>query len=109
MAVEITQGESWPVEIDILLNGQALTGADVADVEVSIGEFLTKSCSEGGVEFNEELGCWQMTPTQKETMSLPEGYHKVQIRVKYKNDPAHLHTRPAGMIRVIRGFSREEI
>ena len=105
--ITIFQGESYPIVMAITLNGEPLTPEQVKAVEVSVGDFLTLNSTDGQVGFDEESRKWFFLPSQEQTMRLPPGYHRVQGRVKYKNDPAHLHTRVAGMIRVRDGYTKE--
>lgn len=82
----IKQGDSYGILLNLSQDGQVLVPDMVNDIEVCIGETLRYSAVDGGVKFDTNTNKWYIWPTQDETFSLEEGTHKVEIRVKYKNN-----------------------
>lgn len=83
MAVVIKQGDAYGIPLDIQLNGAALTGADVEQVEVYIGDNIRKLFPEQ-ITYNDALGSFIVPVTQEETFELPEGETvRVDVRVQF--------------------------
>jgi hypothetical protein len=75
------QGDSYGLSIEILNSGgEAVTSADVSDVEISIGS-LKKTYTSGDVFFVD--GMWVFPLTQEETFQMLPAKVKVQLRVKW--------------------------
>ena len=87
--MNIMQGDSYPIFVELTQGGYVLTPEMVADVEVSVGESFIKKYSSGEVMFDSNLRKWYFRPTQEETLALEEGEsYQVIARVKYTNSPA---------------------
>lgn len=109
MAVTIKQGDSFPIFLDLKQDGAALTPAMVDDLEISIGEEKRYAYTEGTVKYDASSIRWYIWPTQEDTFGMEEGSHKVECRIKYKNQNT---TNVNGFvlddkIKVLGAFSRE--
>ncbi len=79
----IMQGDAYNLPVDILNEENiAVTPADVADVEISIGS-LRKTYAAGDIIYNADTGKWIFPLTQEETFKMLPRRVKVQIRVKW--------------------------
>jgi hypothetical protein len=85
--IKMMQGDSYHVFIDMTQYEETLMPDIVDDLEVSVGEDLQYSVSEGRVGFDTATNRWFFRPTQEETFSLEPGQYSVIVRVKYANDP----------------------
>lgn len=85
MAVTIKQGDSCGIFLNLVQNNTVLMPSMVDDIEIYIGENLRLSAVEGGVKFDPDSKKWYIWPTQEQTFSLEAGTHRVEVRVKYKN------------------------
>lgn len=85
MLVTIKQGDSCGIFLNLKQNGTVLLPEMVDDIEVYIGEDLRLTAVEGEVKYDSNSKRWYIWPTQEQTFALEEGTHKVEIRVKYKN------------------------
>lgn len=81
--ITMMQGDSWPLEMRLLYNGQSLSPETVEVLELSV-DGLTKSWPDGGVLYNEDKGVFAFWPTQEESFRL-RGQVRAQARVKLKN------------------------
>lgn len=83
MATVIKQGDAYGIPLDIQLNGEALTAADVEQVEVFVGDGIRKLYP-GQITYSDTLGCFVVPVTQEETFTLPEGETvRVDVRVQF--------------------------
>lgn len=83
MAVVIKQGDAYGIPLEIQLNGETLTDADVEKVEVFIGEGIRKLFP-GQITYVSEIGCFSVQVTQEDTFTLPEGETiRVDVRVQF--------------------------
>ena len=71
--MKIMQGDSYAIPFDLTQNGSVLTPAMVVELEVTVGESLTKTYSTGSVGFDDTSQQWYFRPTQAETLSLDAG------------------------------------
>ena len=79
----IMQGDAYNLPVDILNEENiAVTPADVADVEISIGS-LRKTYAAGDITY--DAGQWIFPLTQEETFKMLPRRVKVQIRVKWRD------------------------
>ena len=78
--MKIMQGDSYPIPIDIMQDGVAITPEMVDEVEITVGKEIRKTLSQGGVTF--EDGSWYFLLSQQETFSL-SGTQPVIVRLKY--------------------------
>lgn len=85
MAVTIKQGDSCGIFLNLVQNDTVLLPSMVDDIEIYVGESLRLSAADGGVKFDPDSQRWYIWPTQEQTFSLEEGTHRVEVRVKYKN------------------------
>lgn len=85
MAVEIKQGDSYAIFINLVQDGVTLTPAMVDDLELYIGDSTRFSYLESSLLYDSASGQWYIWPTQEQTFSMEEGTYTVEVRVKYKN------------------------
>jgi len=85
MAVTIMQGDSYAIFMNLTQNGFVLTPDMINDLEVCVGANLRLSYSDDSVWFDDSTQRWYIWPTQEQTFGLEPGIHKVEIRVKYRN------------------------
>lgn len=107
MAITMLQGDSYPIFLNLKQDGNLLTPAMVADVEICVGEEIRYTLSGGTVYYDAEKAVWYFWPTQEETLGA-EGAMDVFIRIKYPNLPAQLLGVKAGKI-IFRGASFKEV
>lgn len=88
MAVTIMQGDSCAIFINLTQDGFVLIPSMVDELEVYVGEGLRFSYMEGSVLFDSASQRWYIWPTQEQTFELEAGSHKIEVRVKYKNQNA---------------------
>lgn len=87
----IRQGDSYPIYIELMQDGDILHPEMVADLEICIGKdgepgkALRKLLSAGAVQFDETTGRWHIHPKQEETLALEKGFYNVEARIRYKN------------------------
>ena len=107
----IMQGDSYPIYIDLEQDGLPLTPDMVAEMEVTVGDNLSKLYSKGGVLFDEETDRWYIHPSQKETLTLPaDQMHDVIVRIRYKGSiPEEVVGLKVGKITVRDGVSEAVI
>lgn len=84
--IKIKQGDSCGVYLNLKQNGNKLLPEYVDDIEVCVEGNLRLTAVEGTVKFDSASKRWYIWPTQEQTFGLEEGIHKVEIRVKYKNN-----------------------
>lgn len=83
--VEIKQGDSYAIFVNLAQDGKVLTPSMVDDLEVSVGEALRFCYLDGSLHFDTQTNHWYIWPTQEQTFSMEEGSYKVEVRAKYKN------------------------
>lgn len=83
--VEIKQGDSYAIFMNLTQDGLTLMPSMVDDIEIYIGENLRLAIKENSVFFDEDSKVWYIWPTQEQTFALEPGTHMVDIRVKYWN------------------------
>lgn len=88
MAITIMQGDSFPIFLKLTQNDVPLSEDMLDELEVYAGENLRFSYAEGSVKYDKNSKRWYIWPTQEQTFGMEEGSHKVEIRVKYKNQNA---------------------
>lgn len=77
------QGDSYGLPIGIKkANGEALTPADVADVEIVIGH-LIKTYKKNEISYDEGSEEWVFPFTQEETFALPAMRVNAQARIVF--------------------------
>lgn len=86
MTVDIRQGDSYAIFINLVQDGSFLTPDMIDDLEIMFGEHLRFSYLENTVKYDPESSRWYVWPTQEDTFGLEEGSHKVEVRVKYHNE-----------------------
>lgn len=97
------QGDSYMLGISILNNaGMPVTPADVADVEITIGD-LKKKYSDAAISFNN--GVWMFPLSQEETFGCMPAAPKAQVRVKWAN--GIVEGKPLYGIRIHESISKE--
>lgn len=82
---KIRQGESYPIFINLMQDGYALTPDMVEDLKICIGKTYSQTYRSGGVGFDEETQQWYIIPTQEETLRMPQGSNDVCCHVKYQD------------------------
>ena len=83
--IQIMQGDSRAIFLNFTVNGSALTPDMIDDLEVMVGEALRFAYAEDTVRYDVLRGKWYIWPTQEETFGLEEGSHKVEVRVRFRN------------------------
>ena len=78
--MEIMQGDSYPIPVDIMQDGMVVTPKMVEDVEITVGTEIRKLYSTGGITFENDT--WYFLLTQQETFSM-SGSNEVVCRLKY--------------------------
>lgn len=108
--MKIMQGDSYAIPINLTQGGYILTPDMVDEVEVCIGEIMTKTYSAGSVGFDTDSQKWYIRPSQAETLAMEaDENYPVIVRVKYKNNPADVKGIQIGSVDVEGGFSTEVI
>ena len=83
MAVVIKQGDAYGIPLEIQLNGETLSDADVEKVEVFVGDGIRKLYP-GQITYSPEISCFVVPVTQEETFTLPENERiRVDVRVQF--------------------------
>jgi hypothetical protein len=106
MAITIMQGDSYPIFLDLKQDGRLLTPEMISDVEISVGDVLRFTKSEGTLAYDSSRKLWYFWPTQEETMAM-EGIYDIQGRIKYPNTPAQVYGYKLDRIKVNETLSRE--
>ena len=109
MAVNIMQGDSYPILIELEQDGHNLSPDMIDDLEICVGSTMRKTFSAGTVFYDSDLCCWFIIPTQEETFSLNAGTYEVIVRVKYKNQPPSVKGVSVGKINLRKTLSEEVI
>ena len=79
--LQMMRGASYNIAITLTDDeNQPITPADVAEVEISLGD-LIKTYSSGDVIYDD--GKWLFPVTQSETLSTVAAVSTLQVRVKY--------------------------
>jgi len=86
----IMQGDSYPIYMELKVDGKCLIPDMISEMEVCIGESILKYYSKGEVVFEEGTNQWYIHPTQKETLSLAPGVYKATARPRWKNSEKEL-------------------
>lgn len=108
--MKIMQGDSYAIPINLTQGGYALTPDMIDEVEITVGEAMTKKYTAGGVGYSADLELWYIRPTQEETLAMEaEESYQVIARVKYKNNPADVKGILCGSITVEATNSTEVI
>lgn len=95
----IMRGDAYAVPVELTQDGYALTPDMVNDVEITVGDVLTRNYSAGDVVYDEELQQWFFRLTQAETLAMEaDESYQVIARVKYTNDPADVKGVKCGFI-----------
>lgn len=82
--IYIMQGDSYsiPIEISTGENMFAIDISELDELEIIIGN-IRKTLNKGTITFND--GIFYFPISQKETFSLEDGEHDIQVRVKLKD------------------------
>lgn len=82
--IYIMQGDSYsiPIEISTGENMFTIDISELDDLEIIIGN-IRKTLNKGTITFND--GIFYFPISQKETFSLEDGEHDIQVRVKLKD------------------------
>lgn len=97
--MKIMRGDAYAVPVELTHGGCALTPDMVNDVEITVGDVLTRNYSDGDVVFDAELQWWFFRLTQTETLAMEaDESYPVIARVKYTNDPADVKGVKCGFI-----------
>lgn len=78
------QGDSWPLELSFVINGQLIPIDEIETVEASLDE-LIKKWPDGDLRYDSQKNKFAFWPSQQETFKL-RGLKRLQARVKLKND-----------------------
>lgn len=106
--MDIMQGDSYPVYINLTQAGQPLTPEMIAELEICIGKHLRRLYSADEVFYDAEAHRWHIRLSQQETLGLPTGTHSVIVRVKYPAAPdADVKGVYVGSIKIYDTFSEE--
>ena len=109
MAVNIMQGASYPILVELEQDGHNLSPDMIDDLEICVGSTMRKTLSSGTVFYDSDLCCWFIIPTQEETFALNAGTYEVIVRVKYKNQPPSVKGVSIGRINLRKTLSEEVI
>lgn len=101
----IMQGDSYPIEITLKLNGSVLTPDMIDEIEICVGSGIRKLYTNGEVVYKD--GQWYFRLTQEETLGMDEGSFEVISRVKFPNQPPDVEGKRAGRIEVRETHSKE--
>ena len=82
--IKITQGESYPIFINIKQDGVQLTPDMIQDLKICVGN-LHYTYLGGGVMYDASRLSWYINPTQQETLSLDKGKNEICAHVKYQD------------------------
>lgn len=80
--IEITQGESFPIYIDLTQDGAILLPEMIVDLKVCLGSFHG-TYSGGRVGFDDQTLQWWIQPTAEETMAMEPGTEDICAHIKY--------------------------
>lgn len=83
--MEIMQGDSRLVYMDLKQDDKVLTPEEIVDLEVSVGRCLRKLFSKQEVTFDAEQSLWRFRLTQEETLALTVHEYDVIARAKYRD------------------------
>lgn len=70
MAMRIMRGDSYPVPVEITMDGQTVTPDMVEEIEICVGSGIRKTLTAGEVAYQD--GLWYIHLSQEETFSLAE-------------------------------------
>lgn len=99
--MKIMRGDAYPIPVELTQDGYALTPEMVDDVEVSVGEIISRRASRGELFFDDGSQQWYFRLTQQDTLSMEaDEEYPVIARVKYTNDPADVKGVKCGTILV---------
>ena len=73
------QGDQYNIDFKFSTDGVAITDADLAELEITVGDY-TKKFSDG---INYSNGAWHYPITQTETFALRAHMQPVQARLKF--------------------------
>lgn len=108
--VKMMQGDSFPVPVELKMDGITLTPEHLEDLEITVGENIRKLFSSGEIGYDASLHYWYFIPSQQETFAMdPDGY-SVIARVKFRgNDRWDVKGIRCGMINIEESNSKEEL
>ena len=99
--MRIMRGDAYAVPVELTQAGYVLKPEMVDDVEITVGEILSRKYSSGEVLFNETDQRWYFRLTQQETLGMEaDEEYQVIARVKYTNDSADVKGVKCGNILV---------
>ena len=78
--MKILQGDSYPIPVEILQDGDIVTPQMVEEVEITIGGDVRKTYTGGSIFYEDEV--WYFLLGQEDSFSLSGGYD-VLLRLKY--------------------------
>ena len=104
--LEILQGTELPLGITLTDEdtGETITGDDVANMEIVIGN-IRKTLTGGGVTYDAEHGQWIVPLAQEETFSMSPMIYEPQCRVVLNN--GYIPGTTLSKVRIIEGQSKE--
>lgn len=107
----ITQGDSYPIYIQLLSDGLVIKPYMVKEVEICVGSAWRKLFSSGEVQFDTSTQQWYIYPTQQETLDLQENQsYEITARIKTEsNGVVEVCAVRCGRITVNDGESNEVI
>lgn len=81
--VEIMQGDQFMMPLHIKSDDGIINNEDIEEIRLFIGH-IVKTIGDG-IEYDDDLETWLVKFSQQETLSLPAGKNRVQIRVKFNS------------------------
>ena len=107
--VVMHQGDSFPIPVELMQDGQLLDVNTIEDLEICIGPSIKRKLSEGGILQVDGSDYLYFVLSQAETLGMEPGYYGVGIRIKYPGIPPSVNIESIGSILIAPSNFKEEI
>ena len=107
--VVMHQGDSFPIPVELMQDGQPLNVNAIEELEICIGPNIKRKLSDGGILQANGSDYLYFVLSQAETLGMTPGYYGVGVRIKYPGIPPSVNIENIGSILIAPSNFKEEI
>ena len=95
------QGDSFPIPVELMQDGQLLDVTTIEDLEICVGSNIKRKADGSDYLY--------FVLSQAETLGMKPGYYGVGVRIKYPGIPPSVNIESIGSILIAPSNFKEEI